>query len=80
MTKGFYMHKDAMDVCMEVVRIPYRDNKRYRLKIRWWNLGYTGNPWLLDPMLFSLTIFKTDAHWIYINNLMNKKRLKPGLP
>lgn len=43
-----YMHRNAMDLCIQVLKIQYRDSRRIKLKVRWWNLGYTGNPWPLE--------------------------------
>jgi hypothetical protein len=37
------MHKNAMDIFIEVIRSD-PDSKF----VRWWNLGYTGNPWRMD--------------------------------
>lgn len=39
----FYMHNKAMDVCVFVQSIA--DNSMANVK--WYNIGYTGNPWLI---------------------------------
>lgn len=45
----YISHPKFRDVFIEIVKITYRDNKRVKCKIRWWNKGCTGNPWLLFP-------------------------------
>ena len=82
MRNGFWMHKHAMDVFIEVVRLQYRDMKRTRLKIRWWNLGYVGNPYCISSKIETVTIKTTDlANWHQLTNRqLNTPRLAPGLP
>ena len=38
------MHKNAMDVCIEIVRHRYIGDDYGIWHVRTWNLGYTGNP------------------------------------
>jgi hypothetical protein len=45
--RGLYKHKNSMDVFIKVLRTTYRDLNKVKMKVEWWNLGYTGNPWLL---------------------------------
>lgn len=43
--RGYYKHERSMDLVMEVLKTQYRDEKRIKVKVRWWNLGWTGNAW-----------------------------------
>ncbi len=47
MKKWLVTHPRFMDIYMEIVKVVYRDEKRVKAKVLWWNKGYTGNPWLL---------------------------------
>lgn len=68
----YYMHENCMDVCLQIIKVPYRDDKRVKVKAVWVNLGYTGNPY---------TILKEDLkHWKNITSKIHDKRTKPGLP
>ncbi len=48
--KGLWEHERFMDVFIEVVKVRYQDEKRARLKIIWWNKGWTGNPMPISPI------------------------------
>ena len=51
-----------MDVLADI-KIVYRDDKRVKVKIAWWNKGYTGNPWSLGVITkheISLEKFRSD--------------------
>lgn len=45
---SFYMHENCLDVCIEVLKIQYKDSKRVKLKVNWVNLGYVGKPFILQ--------------------------------
>ena len=45
--KGFYIHEAAKDVFIEIMKIQYADDKRVKAKVNIWNLGFTGNPWVI---------------------------------
>jgi len=78
----FYMHKNAMDVCIEVLKVQYQDDKRIKLKVRWWNLGYAGEPYaLFGDSTDKLTLSKDNwLEWVNITDQINNKREHPGLP
>lgn len=42
---GFYIHENAMDTYMEVIKVQYRDHKRTKMRVVWWNMGFTNQPW-----------------------------------
>ena len=44
----YYKHINSMDVCIQVVKIRYIGDKSVTLIVNIWNLGYTGNPWLIN--------------------------------
>lgn len=54
--KGDYMHEKCMDVFIEVVAVEYQDRYYTRLKVLWWNLGWTGECWVIDPEPESINI------------------------
>lgn len=79
---GFWMHVNSMDVCLEVCRVPYYDAKRVKVKGRWWNLGYTGNPWMISGMKLESLEIPTEQlkNWVFISGKTQIARTKPGLP
>lgn len=46
----FYIHKNALDVCIEIVRFRFIGDTCSVWYVRRWNLGYTGNPWCIDSV------------------------------
>lgn len=65
----YYMHENAMDVCVKVLSAEPGSNK---CTVEWWNLGYTGNPWPLEgegPPQINIT-----SAWRNITELVNKPR------
>lgn len=72
----FIMHKGYMDVCFKVVSI---EGTTYRGQF--YNLGYTGNPWLIHDLykIYALDININD--WVKLSpQQMKTPRTKPGLP
>lgn len=72
MSPGFYMHANAMDCCIEIIKVQYRDSKRIKARVRWWNLGFTGNAWVLrfnDPIEISTSEL---PNWKQINPLTHR--------
>jgi hypothetical protein len=49
MIKGLnYMHKHGMDCYINLIKFPIRlPDGSLILKVEWYNLGFTGNPWRL---------------------------------
>lgn len=81
MRPGFWMHENGMDVCIEVLKVQYRDSKRVILKARWWNLGYTGNPWVIFPRPETLKLKPEDlSKWHNITGKMLTPRKASGMP
>lgn len=81
MRPGFWMHENGMDCCIEVLRIQYSDQKRVKVKARWWNLGYTGNPWLIDPKIETIELKRADLpKWHNITHKMHTPRKASGMP
>lgn len=44
---GYWTHENFMDVVVQVHKTQYEDNKRSKLKVTWWNRGWSGKPWPL---------------------------------
>jgi hypothetical protein len=45
--RKYYMHKAAKDVFIEVLRVMGPSDDSLSVLVQWWNLGFTGNPWML---------------------------------
>jgi hypothetical protein len=45
--KGYYKHTECKDIFIEILNPQYQDTKRFKGRVRYWNLGFTGNPWVL---------------------------------
>ena len=76
-SKGFWMHEKAMDVFLEGLTVLPGG----RISGRWWNLGYTGNPWCLDNSPRGVRIAPEDvSKWININDRVTNVRTKSGVP
>lgn len=43
----YYMHKAAKDVFIEILRVMGPSDNSLSVLVQWWNLGFTGNPWML---------------------------------
>lgn len=83
MTVGrVYMHKHAMDVCIQVdyihksLRLPWSPSNT-SVRALWHNLGYAGEPWMLhsDELLI-----KNEHDWVDITDRVTNVRTRPGLP
>ena len=46
---GDYMHDRCMDVFIEVVKVQYQDELRAHLQVLWWNLGWMGECYVINP-------------------------------
>ena len=63
-SRGDWVHEDFMDVFIEVVKVQYADAKRIKLKIFWWNLGWTGSAMRIFPNSAPFEIKAKDfARW-----------------
>lgn len=52
MRNEFWTNDTFMDVFVQFLRVSYQDSKRIKVKVRWWNRGYTRNPWpLIDSKI-----------------------------
>jgi hypothetical protein len=84
--KGYYMHKDCADVFIQVVKMAYRGPRYSKIKVIWWNLGYTGNPWMVPSRAMSgIETIKINndklKDWVQLTcEQFVTPRLKPGLP
>lgn len=75
------MHKNAMDVAFDVMRIiEYRPGE-HNVKGQWINLGYTGNPYRLYSGHTTIRIPKHKwDNWEDITDWLNIKRNTSGRP
>jgi hypothetical protein len=61
--KGDYMHDKCMDVFIEVISVQYQDSVRAHLKVLWWNLGWTGEPMIINTQPEVIEIKVKDYHF-----------------
>jgi hypothetical protein len=74
------MHKNSMDVAIMVISSQNME-ENVNIDGYWINLGYTGNPWVLDGNV-KLTIpqDKFSSEWVDISDKYLNPRTKPGIP
>ena len=75
------MHKDGMDCALDVIKIKKYSSKYLTVKAVWINLGYMGQPFVIDPKPSTFKIKLEDRkNWINITDKIYDKRTKPGVP
>jgi len=60
MTMGKWVHKNAMDMFIEIIQIPYKGPEYYKIKYLCWNKGQCGVPHLIDTKVYKAKILKED--------------------
>lgn len=78
----FYMHKNSMDIAVKVydIRTSQEPGLVYAL-CEWWNLGYSGKPWVIEPIPSWLPLRKDYlSEWHDITDKLYNKRVESGLP
>jgi hypothetical protein len=65
MRKGFWRHERFMDVVMEVLKCGYKDHKRVKVRVMWWNRGQSGKAFPLY-IVKSYTIALPLDKWNYL--------------
>lgn len=68
---GYYRHKAFRDVYIEIINPQYKDEKKFKGRVNWWNLGFTGDPWIMrhnDPIEIEAKEFKNWTR-IYISDI-----------
>jgi len=80
--KGTYwMHSQFRDIFIEILRVNYVYSDKIKLKIRYWNLGYTGKPYAIYDVQEYVILAEEYKDWIQLNlRDLSKPRTKPGLP
>lgn len=78
----FYMHRRMKDVCIEVAKFKDQTVRHVMLQVRYWNLGYTGRPWLIDDRLSIIFINTQDIpDWIHLDeDVLTMERRTDGPP
>jgi hypothetical protein len=60
-TKGFWIHKNSMDVFYQVLKVYDIHPEYIKVKYRCWNKGQCGVPYLLDGLYyFKAKVMKDD--------------------
>lgn len=79
----FYMHQNALDTCIEIAKIE-EDAPLPTYRVRWWNLGYMGRPFMIEPPSRTYRVIigpKEAAQWTLLSlEAMTNPRTLPGLP
>jgi hypothetical protein len=67
----YYVHHKFKDVFIEVCKIQYTGPTYRKMKVRWWNIGFTGNPWCLDsrPQIIKIENKKWNQDWSWFDPL-----------
>ncbi len=74
----FYMHKNAMDVCIQVRKSYQVTPDRFIVQAAWTNLGYAGRPYSLG--ITHRIDIANPQDWVDITFDITKVRTKSGLP
>jgi hypothetical protein len=59
----YLVHDKFMDVFFEVIKTTYRGPKYKKIKGRWWNLGFVGQPFPLGLGNQTITITHKDSQY-----------------
>lgn len=63
----FYMHANALDVCIQVAQIKRLDDEGAHLTVFFWNLGCVGRPWLIEKNSTDIFIpAEVMPEWVYL--------------
>lgn len=57
----YLVHEKFKDVFVEILE---KSEDEVSFKVRWWNLGFTGNQWLCPVPLQWIDIWPGDLQWI----------------
>lgn len=82
---AFIMHKEALDCCVEIMEVlDTAPTDPPRIVGRWWNLGYTGRPWLCQnaSKVYRLQIGPKEAtNWLLLTlDDLETPRIQEGPP
>lgn len=71
----FYMHNKAKDIFIQPTFITSLPNGSLKLAVRIWNLGFTGNPWVVS--ITNINIKKNEiSNWKEINPIEDWKAIR----
>lgn len=65
-SKHFYKHKNNVDVFIEVIKVQYRDAKRIKARVNFYNQGYTNNPWIILHNQPIIIVAEQFTNWVEI--------------
>lgn len=74
------MHNRAMDVCIQVLRLRFLGEDFSVWHIRRWNLGYSGNPYIIDEVKNYKIMQSEYGNYVDITKDVLQPRTKSGLP
>lgn len=77
----FYMHKNALDIAIQVVKVRYIGHESVTLIANIFNLGYVGNPQrIMTDKNYTIPMKEYDNYRLISEEEMLKVRTKPGRP
>lgn len=76
----FYMHENQKDVCIKVLAVEPSSKGIHKLSVEYWNLGYTGRPWLIKEDVIRIHDANLDF-WHHLDyDVLVQKRYVSGIP
>lgn len=79
--RRFYMHKNALDVLIYVIKVSYIRPNYVKMKVDYVNLGYVGKPYIMNHQNNFIINSNQYANWIHIKeDHLNILRTKSGNP
>ena len=78
----FYMHEFQKDTIIEVLEVLSETSQGSKLRICFWNLGYTGQPWKINVLCKDVEVWTSSYEfWHNIDyDLLTVPRFVPGMP
>lgn len=77
----YFMHSNALDVCIYVLKIQFNGPDYVKMKVDYYNLGYSGNPWIIERKNNFIVEKEQYSNWIRIpQEKLSIPRTKSGLP
>lgn len=77
----FFMHNRAMDVCLQILRLRFLGEDFSVWHVRRWNLGYSGNPYIIDECKNYKIRQKEYDNYVEISDAqILKPRTESGVP
>lgn len=60
---GTYIHESAKDLFIQIMKIQYVSTNHLKVRVTWWNIGFTGEPWLVWEQAIDINPRKWHTEW-----------------